>query len=194
MSRIDNRNAVVRVPGPQVIDNFRLCSAVERRERFVQEQHGRIDNERAGQRRPLALAAGDLAGLVPGQMCNLKRFENFCRSLPPRRPIHVGQSVLHVLFDGQMRKQRQILEQVADLALAHRYVNAQRGIEQHPPSCSQGYPPRMGADQSRDAVQDRRLARARCAKQDGEPGRRQEFHVHAKGLGLLHKDADRKSR
>jgi hypothetical protein len=35
---------------------------VERAERLVEEQHGRLDRQRPGQRHPLALAAGELVG------------------------------------------------------------------------------------------------------------------------------------
>ena len=43
-------------PAPQVLADL----GVERAERLVEQQHLRVDGERAGQRHPLALAAGEL--------------------------------------------------------------------------------------------------------------------------------------
>ena len=40
---------------------------VERAERLVEEQHLRLLGERAGERHPLALAAGELVGLALGE-------------------------------------------------------------------------------------------------------------------------------
>ena len=47
-------------PDPQILANL----GVQRAERLVEQQHLRIDRERARQRHPLPLAAGELLGVT----------------------------------------------------------------------------------------------------------------------------------
>ena len=47
-------------PGPQVLAHL----GVERTERLVEQQHLRVDGQRARQRHALALAAGQLVGVA----------------------------------------------------------------------------------------------------------------------------------
>ena len=48
---------------------------VERAERLVEQQHARLDGERAGQRHPLALAARKLGGIALAQAAELHEVE-----------------------------------------------------------------------------------------------------------------------
>ena len=48
---------------------------VERAEGLVEQQHPRLDRERAGERDALALAAGELAGIAPGEAAELDEIE-----------------------------------------------------------------------------------------------------------------------
>ncbi len=65
---------------------------VERRERFVEQQHLRLDGERAGKRDALLLAAGHLVGEAVGEMIELDQAEHFLDAVvdlglrPCRRP------------------------------------------------------------------------------------------------------------
>ena len=49
------------VQAPQPLAQLRAHLRVERAERLVEQQHARLDRERAGERHALALAAGELA-------------------------------------------------------------------------------------------------------------------------------------
>lgn len=50
---------------------------VERTKRFVEQQHARIDGERAGKRHALTLTAGNLAGETVLQTAQLHEVEQF---------------------------------------------------------------------------------------------------------------------
>jgi len=66
-----------------------------------------------------------------------------------------------------MRKQPGILEHIADPAAMHRDVPARRRVVQH--LAVDGDDAAIGPQQSRDHVDQRCLAGARCAEQAGDP-------------------------
>ena len=59
---------------------------VHRRERLVEQQHGRIDRERAGQRHALPHAARQLVRIVPGKFRELEVLQQRLRAPPAARP------------------------------------------------------------------------------------------------------------
>ena len=84
---------------------------------LVHEQQGRLDNEGAGQRHPLLLAAGQLIGLTGGQVFDLHQFQRF---LDPAFDLVLGhlfgfQTVGHVLLHRQVREDGVVLEYHADV-------------------------------------------------------------------------------
>ena len=75
---------VVETPQPaaQLLPNPR----VERAERLVQQQHARLDGERARKRDPLPLAAGELVRIAVGEPVELHQLEqrhHLLRGSPP---------------------------------------------------------------------------------------------------------------
>src|SRR5690606_15973278 len=60
-------------------DHLTAAGAVEGGGRFVDEQHGRVGDQGAGDADPLALAAGELAGTLVGAMRHADRGEQFGR-------------------------------------------------------------------------------------------------------------------
>src|SRR5260221_157800 len=76
------------------------------------------------QRYPLPLSAGDLARLTLRELADAKCIQNCGR---PRFPLGTGQMsepVLHILFDGQMGKECEVLKHVSDTAFRNRQVDA----------------------------------------------------------------------
>ena len=69
---VEDRNAVGRIPDPQVGDDLGSRRAVERCKRLIQQQQTRLRHQRTRQRRPLAFAAGDGVGLAAGEMLDAK--------------------------------------------------------------------------------------------------------------------------
>ena len=85
-----------------------LGVGVERGERLVEQQHVRVARERARERDPLALAAGEIRR--PGSF-----------QVPDREPVEVlvgrvALRVFDVLADGQVREERVVLEDETDTA------------------------------------------------------------------------------
>ena len=105
---------------------------VERRERFVEQQHARMLDQRAGQRDALALPAGKLMRLA-----RLEPFE-------PRERQHLGDARVHlglrqavlleperdIAHDREVRKQRIALEHHVDRPAMRRHAGDVFPIEQ----------------------------------------------------------------
>ena len=109
---------------------FAFVCAVERGQRFVEKQHLGIGHERSRQSHALALSARNVAGIAPRGVSNAKCLENRCRARFALGPRPMCQPVLHILFHGQVRKQRQILKYVSHATLFDGKIRVLRGIEQ----------------------------------------------------------------
>ena len=90
---------------------------VDRGERLVEQQHGRIDRQRAGERDALAHAARQLMRIVIGEFAEVERVEQRPGAL---LPLGQGHSLdldaeLHVLGDGAPRQQQVLLQHEGDV-------------------------------------------------------------------------------
>ena len=70
-------------PGAQLLAHLR----VERAERLVEQQHLRLDRERAGQRHALALATGELRRVAVGELLEVHELEQL---VDPRLDLGLG--------------------------------------------------------------------------------------------------------
>ena len=98
--------------------------AIERAERLVTEQDGRLDHQRPGQRHALLLPAGELrraAGFVAGQFDAGQRGGDPLGDLRLREAAH-PQAEGDVLGDGAVREQGIGLEDHAHVPLVYRHV------------------------------------------------------------------------
>ena len=92
-------------PAAQLLAHLR----VERAERLVEQQHPRLDGERARQRDALALAAGELRGIAVAEPVELHQREQLVRPAPDRRVVGPRRARPHaqaegdVLEDGHVR-------------------------------------------------------------------------------------------
>jgi hypothetical protein len=135
---------------------------VERAERLVEEQHlGPVD-ERAGERHPLALAAGELPGLALADVGKPHPAEYLVHACLPLLARHAAdpQAVADVLGDRHVREESVVLEDRVDVARVGRRV---RDI-----SAAQLDVALIRALEARDQTQRRRLARARRPEQGEE--------------------------
>lgn len=78
---VKDGNAMLTVPGAQVVDDLRLRRGIEGGQRFVKKQQARIGYQRASQRNPLALSTGNFSGSAIAQVRNAERSENPINSL-----------------------------------------------------------------------------------------------------------------
>ena len=131
---------------------------VQRRQRLVEQQHGRIAGERPGERDALALAAGERRGLLARQPGDAEALEQLVDA--------GGAAERDVRAHAEVRKQRVLLKDEPDRALLGREVDLRRGVE--PRALAQRDAAPVRAAQTCDCAQDRRLARTRGAdERDG---------------------------
>ncbi len=136
---------------------------VERPEGFIEQQHARLDRQRAGERDALALPAGELRRVTVGQPVELHQFQQamhaaadlgLVRALAPR--LH-AQAEGHVLEHRHVAEQRVVLEHEADLAFAYMGVGGVLAFEDDAPGVRRLQPG--------DDPQQRGLAAARRPQQ-----------------------------
>ena len=92
--------------------HHRTQLGIEAGQRLVQQQDGRIADQRACQRRPLLLAARELMRVPQSKLlnpCEIQRLLN-TRGSFSRRVAPGLQNELQLLSDGEMRPERQVLE------------------------------------------------------------------------------------
>src|SRR6478609_12085416 len=105
--------------GPQV--------RVQRGERLVEQDHGGLDGQRAGQCDPLLLAAGELMRVAPAEPAQTDRLEqavDLAATAPARPVLASSEPEAHVARHGQVREQAAFLRDVADPAPLRREVGA----------------------------------------------------------------------
>ena len=93
-------------------------SGIEVRQRLVEQQYARPEDDRARQRDALLLAAGELVrllALVAAEPHELQNFADGTRDLRPRVFLD-AKPIGHVLEYGEMREQRIVLKNEPDVA------------------------------------------------------------------------------
>ena len=148
---VEERAQVVEEPFPQ--------RAVERAERLVQEQRGRLGREGTGERDALLLASGQrLNGAVAGvgEADELEQLLDPPLDLAPRTPLH-SEPKRDVAGDIAVREEHVVLEHEADMTQVGREAAEVALVEHHPTA-------RRGLETGYDA-QERRLAAAARAEQ-----------------------------
>src|SRR5205823_14568557 len=132
---------------------------VERTERLVEEQHLRIDRERAREAHALALTTGELRRITPCEPLQLDELEELVDALvdlPTRTAAHLH-SERDVLAYGHVLEGGVVLKDEADAALLRRPSRHVLVVQHHRAG--------VGTLESRDYAQQRRLAAATRAEQ-----------------------------
>jgi len=124
---------------------------VKCRKWFIEQDHRRASCERAGERDPLALTAGERGRLGVSEVGYPQPLEVFVRALLAR----VGD----VLLDCQMREERVLLEDEPDAPLVRFPKEPRVGVQ--PNLVAERDPSPWGADETGDCSQHRSLARTR---------------------------------
>src|SRR4051812_6221752 len=109
---------------------------------------------------------------------NAKRFEHRLRALlhlPTRKTL---EPVMNVVFDGEVGKQGEILEDISGVAFGYGNINVRCTVEQNVTTHADLSFVRL--QQACDALQDGRLPRTGRSKQDGDPWTDFEFNVEQK--------------
>ena len=139
---------------------------IERAERLVEQQHARLDRERARKRDALSLAAGELRGVTLGLPIELHEFQELVHAAANfglGRPLPSAfdtQPEGDILEHGEVAEQRVVLEHEADLALTHVRVRGVLAIDDDLA--------RIRKVEPGDDAQERRLSAPRRAEQRHE--------------------------
>jgi hypothetical protein len=142
------------------IDDLATGGLVERRRGFVREHHGRLADERAGDRDALALAARELLGPLVRVRAEAHGLEHRFRPSPQLRACGAArhaQAELHVLGRRECTEQVVLLEDEADVAahvLERRALPAAELVAEH------AQPALLRRSQRTDQREQRRLAGA----------------------------------
>ncbi len=124
---------------------------IERRERFVEQQYGRIASERAREGDALALATGEIAGTSTGKVGDPEALQELVH------PLAAAEG--DVAADVEVREERVLLEDEPDGAPLGWQVD--RGVAVEPGCRSERNPPPLRPQQPGDRAQHARLPRAR---------------------------------
>ena len=153
-------------PAAKLLAHF----GVERAERLVQQQHPRLDGQRAGEGDALPLSTGELGGKAvagPVQLDQLKQLVHLALDLAldgARLARSGAQAKGDVIEHRHVPEQRVVLENKAHLPLPYVGVGGVLTIE--PDTAA------IGCFQSGDDAQQGRLAAARRAEQGDQFARR----------------------
>ena len=126
---------------------------IERAERLVEEQHLRVVDDRARERHPLALPAGQLDGLPVAEAVEADEFQRLLGAAPALRALHAldPQPVLDVGSHGHVREERIVLEDGVDVPVVRGPAGDVDAAELHAAG--------VGALEAGDDPERRRLAR-----------------------------------
>ena len=107
------------VQPPQPHAQLLAHGRVERAERLVEQQHARLDGERARERHALALAAGELRRIAVGEAVELHEREQLvdARADLVLRPLADLEPERDVAAHGEVLERGVVLEDEADAAL-----------------------------------------------------------------------------
>ena len=115
----DRRDVHLVVETAQPLAELLPHARVERAERLVEEQHLRLDRERARERHALPLAAGELRRIALAEPLELHELEQLVHALADLRlrPLAHRQAERDVVGDRHVLERRVVLEDEADAAL-----------------------------------------------------------------------------
>ena len=150
--------------------------AVERAERLVHQQDARFEDDRARERDPLLLPAGQLAWVSIAEVAEFHQAEGVGHptvDLGPRPPAH-AQGERDVLGGGHVREQRVVLEDHADIPPVGRHARHVAAVDLDRATAR--------AHETGDHPERRRLARP------GRPEQRHELPAPDLEIDAVHGD------
>ena len=111
------RDADAALDGFQFRADLFAQVGIERGERLVEQQNVGFEHQRAGQRDALPFAAGKLGGAARFLAGQLNQIEHVANTIGDAIARAAPQAEFDVVAHGQMRKERVVLEDRADVAL-----------------------------------------------------------------------------
>jgi hypothetical protein len=160
------------VQSAQPVPQFLAHLGVQRPERLVEQQHGRLHREGPGQRHPLPLTARELRRQPVGELRKMDQRQQVVHPLPDLGlgPLADLEPERDVAPHRQVLERGVVLEHEPDVALLRRQAGGVDALDPHGPA--------VGAVQPGDDAQQRGLASAGRPEQGGQlSGRDAHRHV-----------------
>ncbi len=131
MRDIDRRVTIFVVQATHFETHLLTQVGVEIRQRLIEQQRFRLDDQRAGERDALLLAAGQLAGIAVGQGAELRRRQHGLDLLRDRAAIELSQfqPIRDIVGDRHVWPQRVALEDHRHVAPLRRHSARRRRYE-----------------------------------------------------------------
>src|SRR5437764_15022926 len=159
---VKDGNAVSPIPKAQVFDDGGVSGSIECGQWFVEQQHGGIRDQGTSQRRTLAFSPGNVMRIALRQMTDAACLKHRGRAGCTFCQCQITEAILDISFHIQMRKQREALKNVSDVALRYGQTDTLSGIEKD--SVADGNSAGVGIFQSGDTIEQSRFPGARWAK------------------------------
>ncbi len=191
VSDVNDGDGVGRVPGAEVVDDFRFGGGVERGQRLVEQQDTRVGHEGAGQSYSLPLAAGNLSGFALAQMGDTEGFEDGIALSLAFGSAYTGKAVLDVSSYREMWKECEILKNIAHPSALNREVRVVCTVEKD--SVAAADFSGVGGGQAGNAVEQCGLPCPGGAEDYGDSGGQGESQVEREiscGIGKTLVDLD----
>ncbi len=131
MGHIDEGDADLLLDALQLDLHLLAELQIERAERLVEQQYGRLDDERPGEGDALLLAARKLAGLALATILQLDKLEHVGHPAPDLvlRHLALTQAEADVVRHAHMREERVVLEHHRRIALVRRATAHRLALE-----------------------------------------------------------------
>ncbi len=168
---VDRGDAELALQPLELVPQVLAQLGVEVGQRLVEQQQRRLDDQRAGQREALLLAAGELGGLpvdLGGELHGLQHALDALPDLLLRRPVGALADLQRegdVVEHGHVRPDRVGLEHHAQAALVGRHVHVPAVARGEQDAVTDGDAAAVRLLQAGDGAQRRGLAAARGAEQ-----------------------------
>ena len=116
MTDIDHRNIQILMQRLDIGQNLLLTVQIEGRQRLIHQQEPGADGQRAGDRHPLPLTAGELIGFSFEQVPDPQQFDGLLQRDFTPCSRQAFDAVFKVTPHGEMLKQTGLLENISERA------------------------------------------------------------------------------
>src|SRR5437763_10486342 len=123
------RYSQLNQPMPKLPAQMLSGGGIEGGKRFVEQEQPRPADQRTRKRHALLLPARQLLWVAVLKTGQSEQCRNLLDALPPLRWCDLCKAISDVLRDTQMREERVILEEIADLTALRRQKNPAPGVE-----------------------------------------------------------------
>ena len=117
------------IPVTKIIDDSGLGGCIQSRERFVEQKGTWLSDQGSGQRHSLAFSTGDSRWQLQPQVVDAELLQHRSNSLFPGGSRQMRQAIGDILFNRQMRKQGEVLQNIANATFGDGHSDRNVAVE-----------------------------------------------------------------